>query len=162
MLRTIFRASRLFISRPGRAILISRMAFWVVILSLAVKRYSLPRALGIVAPTRVGQSTTADGDEELATAIDALLGLNVLVFKPICWKRAAILHRFLALRGRVTTITFGVRRGTSGTLDGHAWLESGGRPILEDQNPDYTVTYVFPSSAPFEIELASMANTSPT
>jgi hypothetical protein len=55
-----------------------------------------------------------------------------------------------------------VRRGPSGTLDGHAWLESGGRPILEDQSLNYTVTYVFPSSAPFEIELASMANSSST
>jgi hypothetical protein len=160
MLRTIFRAVRLIASRPGRAILILRMAFWVTVLSLAVRRYSLPRALQIVAAPSAGRSSAgADGDEDLATAIDALLGLKVLVFKPVCWKRAAILQRYLTLRGRATTINFGVRRGDGGKLDGHAWVESAGIPILESEHPDYTVTYVFPSSAPFEIELASLANT---
>ena len=163
MLRTIFRALRLIVTRPGRAILVLRMAFWVTILSLAVRWYSLPRALGIVAPTPSGQlSADEDADEELASAIDALLGLRVLYFKPVCWKRAAILHRYLTLRGRVTTISFGVRRGTTGTLDGHAWLESDGRPIFESEFPNYTVTYVFPSNAPFEIELASLAKVSST
>lgn len=167
MLRTIFRAVRLIVSRPARAILILRMAFWVTVLSSAVRRYSLPRALQIVAAPRPGRSSGAsagasageDGDEDLATAIDALLDLKVFVFKPVCWKRAAILQRYLTLRGRATTINFGVRRGEGGKLDGHAWVESGGIPILESENPNYTVTYVFPSSAPFEIELASLANT---
>ncbi len=163
MLRTVFRGLRLIVSRPGRAILILRMAFWVIILSLTVRWYSLPRALRIVAPSRPGQSSpSGDGDEDLATAIDALLDLKLFVFKPVCWKRAAILHRYLTLRGRATTINFGVRRGDGGKLDGHAWVESAGRPILESEHPDYTVTYVFPSSAPFEIELASLANTGRT
>ena len=154
---------RLIASRPGRAILILRMAFWVTVLSLAVKRYSLPRALQIVAAPRAGRaSAREDGDEDLATAIDALLDLKVFVFKPVCWKRTAILQRFLTLRGRVTTINFGVRRGESGKLDGHAWVESSAGPILESERPDYTVTYVFPSSTPFEIELASLANTGHT
>ena len=137
------------------------MAFWVMVLSLAVRWYTLPRALRIVAPSRSGESSaSADGDEDLATAIDALLDLKMFVFKPVCWKRAAILHRYLTLRGRATTINFGVRRGAGGKLDGHAWVESAGGPILESEPPEYTVTYVFPSSAPFEIELASLANTS--
>jgi hypothetical protein len=162
MLRTIFRAVRLVVSRPGRAILILRMAFWVTVLSLVVRRYSLPRALQIVAAPRPGGSSDPHGDEDLATAIDALLDLKVLAFKPVCWKRAAILQRYLTLRGRATTINFGVRRGDGGKLDGHAWVESAAGPILESQNPDYTVTYVFPSSAPFEIELASLASTGQT
>lgn len=155
---------RLVVSRPGRAILILRMAFWVIVLSLAVRWYSLPRALRIVAPSSSGQSSatgdgdTCDGDQDLATAIDALLDLKMFVFKPVCWKRAAILHRYLTLRGRATTINFGVRRGAGGKLDGHAWVESPAGPILESEPPDYTVTYVFPSSARFEIELASLAN----
>jgi hypothetical protein len=137
-----------------------RMAFWVTILSLAVRWYSLPRAMQIVAAPRSGKSAVAESDdEEVASAIDALLGLQVLVFKPVCWKRAAILRRYLTLRGRATRINFGVRRGAGGALDGHAWLESGGNPILESQIPNYTVTYVFPSTAPFDIELASLANT---
>jgi hypothetical protein len=162
MFRIISRAVRLIGSRPGRAILVLRMAFWVTILSIVVRWYPLPRALKIVAAPGSGKSSVSEpDDEELATAIDALLGLDVLVFKPICWKRAAILHRYLTLRGRATTINFGIRRGVDGKLDGHAWLESGGRPILESQMLDYTVTYVFPSNAPFVIELASLANANP-
>jgi hypothetical protein len=137
------------------------MAFWVAILSLAVKLYSLPRALRIVSASATGKSLTAENSEqELATAIDALLGLNVLVFRPVCWKRAAILHRYLTLRGKATSINFGLRKGAAGTLDGHAWLEADGHPILESEIPDFTVMYVFPSGAPFEIELASLAKSS--
>lgn len=94
---------------------------------------------------------------ELAVAIDALLGLNLFVFKPVCWKRAAVLHRYLALSGTATRIIFGVRKDANGQLDGHAWLEAESEPILETDPPNYTVTYSFPSSEPFEGELALMS-----
>lgn len=151
-------AARLFASRPRRALLLARMAAWVVILSFVVKTFSLPRALRIVSisPPRK-TSASADVQAGLATAIDALLGLNVLCFKPICWKRAAILHRYLGLNGVATTINFGLRRGSVGPLTGHAWLEAGGQPVFETEPPDYAVTYVFPSNAPFAMELTSLA-----
>ena len=162
MLRVIPRALRLIATRPGRAILVLRMAFWVTILSIAVRWYSLPRALSMVAAPGASKFSQDEAEaEELATAIDALLGLNVLAFKPVCWKRAAILHRYLNLRGRATLINFGVRRGVDGKLDGHAWVEADGKPIQEGQILDYTVTYVFPSNAPFDMELGSLANTNP-
>jgi hypothetical protein len=163
MLHIVSKAVRLVGSRPGRAILFLRMAFWVTTLSLAVRLFSLPRALSIVAPSRAVKPVAgADGDQELATAIDALLGLRIWFFSPICWKRAVILHRYLTLRGRVTTINFGLRKEPGGKLDGHAWLEASGKPILESRTPEYTVTYVFPSTAPCDIELASMAKSSST
>ena len=161
MFGIVSRAVKLIGSRPRRAVLLLRMAFWVAILSLAVKLYSLPRALRIVSASAAGKSLPGENSEqELATAIDALLGLNVFVFRPVCWKRAAILHRYLRLHGTATTINFGLRKGTGGTLDGHAWLEADGHPILESEIPDFTVMYVFPSGAPFEIELASLAKSS--
>lgn len=95
---------------------------------------------------------------DLATAIDALLAINLFVFKPVCWKRAAVLHRFLALRGIETRIVFGVRKDEADELTGHAWLECEGQPILEPQTPGYTVTYIFPSDKPFEVELALLPN----
>ncbi len=153
-------AARLFASRPRRALLLVRMAGWVAILSLVVRLFSLPRALRIVSisPAR-GASASAAEQEELASAIDAVLGLNVLFFKPICWKRAAILHRYLGLNGITTTINFGLRKGSSGALAGHAWLAAGGQPVFETEPPDYAVTCVFPSSAPFAMELAALAKT---
>lgn len=67
------------------------------------------------------------------------------MFKPICWKRAAVLHRYLSRNGVDTRIIFGVRNEAGGKVAGHAWLESNGKPILENTPPEYVVTYRFPS-----------------
>jgi hypothetical protein len=134
------------------------MAWWVATLSAAVKLVSLPRALHLVSGSAPRYSSQPDNHEDLATAIDALLSLNVFFLKPICWKRAAILHRYLGHRGVVTTINFGVRKGSAGPLTGHAWLEADGRPIFETEKPEYAVTYVYPSVAPFVMELTSFAS----
>jgi hypothetical protein len=135
------------------------MAWWVGVLSAVVKVVSLPRALRFVSSSP-GPSSSPDEQQELVSAIDALLGLNLLFLKPICWKRAAILHRYLGLSGIATTINFGLRKGSTGPLAGHAWLEADGQPIFETEMPDYAVTYVFPSSAPFVMELGQLAKPS--
>jgi hypothetical protein len=70
------------------------------------------------------------------------------------------LHRYLTLSGINSRIVFGVRRGPQGEVDGHAWLESDGTPILEATAPNYKVTYAFPSNDPFEADLASMSSRS--
>jgi Transglutaminase-like superfamily len=138
----------------------ARMATWVAVLSGLVKLCSLPRALRIVSTaTRRRLNASADDRVELATAIDAVLSANFFVFKPNCWKRATVLHRYLALRGVATKIVFGLRKEADGELKGHAWLEADGEPILESAAPAYKTTYTFPSAEPFEVELALMAQT---
>ena len=84
--------------------------------------------------------------ERLARLLDSVLAANFWVFTPTCWKRAPVLHRYLALSGIETRVLFGVRRdGVVGdALSGHAWLEAGGEPLLEKTPPDYKVTYSFP------------------
>lgn len=103
----------------------------------------MPRALQIIsAPVR---SRSGDVDaQELATAVDSLLAANVFLFRPSCWKRAAILHRYLALEGIDSRINFGMRKDDHGGMSGHAWLERAGQAILETTPPDYTITYSFP------------------
>ena len=134
------------------------MASWVAVLSLLVKVYPLPRALQIVSTRRrLAPVHSQLEQDELASAIDALLAINVLVFKPVCWKRAAVLHRYLTKKGIDTRIVFGVRRSDQGVIDGHAWLEANGEPILEAELPNYVVTYVYPSSQPFDLELATIS-----
>lgn len=151
----VLLALRLLRRNPGRAWLITRMAWWVVVLAVLARVLSLPRALHIVS-TKVRAQTDHADPEQLATAIDALLETNFLVFKPICWKRAAVLHRYFALGGTATTIRFGVRKD-DGELKGHAWLELDGQPILETSRPVYTITYSFPSNDPFTVDLAVLA-----
>jgi hypothetical protein len=140
------RGARLVAREPGRALLALRMSAWVAALSLLVRLVPLPRALGLVAPGRLGPAPRdpAAEQESLARLLDAVLASDFWVFTPTCWKRAAVLHRFLALRGIETRIVFGVRREGDDALAGHAWLEREGRPLLEACAPDYRVTYSFP------------------
>jgi len=141
----ISSAGRKFVSRPGEALLLCRMAWWIAVVSVTARCYSLPRALQIVAGNRNGERPPqAINQEELARAVDLLLSANILMFKPICWKRAAILHRYLLRTGTPTRIVFGVRSEADGKVAGHAWLEENGRPILETVPPEYVVTYSFP------------------
>lgn len=144
---------------PAEALLLCRMAWWVVVLSIAARRYSLPRALEIVAGRQPDRPVLTDpsAQERFARAIDLLLSTDVWVFKPICWKRAAVLHRYLARIGTPTRIIFGVRNDRSGTVTGHAWLEAEGQPILETAPPEYVATYRFPSNERFDPQLAAIS-----
>ena len=156
MLAAASKAIRLAWRNPARAWLMVRMAVWVVLLSGVVKVATLPTALRLLSP-RMKSKQDARADD-LATAIDAVLSVNFLGLKPNCWKRAAVLHRYLSLRGVPTTIVFGVKKEVSGALKGHAWLQSEGEPVLESSPPSYHVTYLFPSSESFEGDLALMTN----
>lgn len=150
------RGAHKILRDPREALLISRMAIWVFILSVIVKLQPLPRALRMVAAKKPAASRQPieDTSKALSRAIDLLLGANLLMFKPVCWKRAAILHRYLALNGVATRVVFGVRKSTDGAVDGHAWLEAEGKPLLEPTPPDYVVTYTFPSNDAFKLDLA--------
>jgi hypothetical protein len=155
----VARGWRKVIVSPGESFLILRMAMWVSVLSVVVKLRPLPHALKLVAASP--KPVTAEPQQEtmarLARAMDSLLRTELLIFKPSCWKRAAVLHRYLTLNGIDSRIVFGVRRGPQGKVDGHAWLEAAGAPILEATAPNYKVTYAFPSDDPFEADLASMS-----
>lgn len=135
----------------------ARMGVWVAILSALVKFMPLSRALQVVSTaTRHTPELNPDQAEKLSSAIDALLETNVLMFKPSCWKRATVLHRYLALRGVATSIVFGVLKEPGGELKGHAWLEQDDRPMLEPPGPAYKVTYKFPSPQSVDIPLQIM------
>ena len=123
------------------------MAAWVVLLSVLIKFSPLPRVLSLIAiPTRAQKPEHRRiTQQRLAQLIDALLGLNVLCFTPTCWKRAPVLHRYLALNGIETRIIFGLRKEQESILAGHAWLEADGRPLLESSPPRYIQTYSFPA-----------------
>ena len=156
--RLIVGASRKAVSHPAEALLLCRMALWVCVLSIATRLYPLPRALKMVAADN-SNSQPSDGSatkEDLARAIDQLLSIDLMMFKPICWKRAAILHRYLSLNGVKSRIMFGVRNEV-GKVSGHAWLETEAGPILESDPPNYVVTYSFPSDAPCKTELALLS-----
>ena len=112
----VFRGGRKFASQPREALLLCRMAWWVVVLSISARMFSLPRALEIVAGPQDRATVDPATQERLARSIDLLLSADVWMFKPICWKRAAVLHRYLSQ----TRIIFGVRNDSTGNVTGHA------------------------------------------
>jgi hypothetical protein len=126
------------------------MGGWVVAVSLLLKVWPLPRAMRFVSPRRRRRaqvpSEAAEVQARLARLLDSVLAADFWVFTPTCWKRAPVLHRYLALEGIETRVLFGVRRGGVGDdpLSGHAWLEAEGQPLLEATPPDYKVTYSYP------------------
>jgi Transglutaminase-like superfamily len=151
--RILSGITRKLVTKPDEAWLLLRMAWWVVVLSATARVYSLPRALQIVAGNKNGkQLAQTTNENELARAIDLLLSVDFLMFTPVCWKRAAVLHRYLSHSGIPTRIIFGVRNETGGKVAGHAWLEHDGQPILESAPPEYVVTYSFPSSQTFNAQ----------
>lgn len=154
--RLFLVAGRKIILHPGDALLLCRMAWWVGVLSIAARWCPLPRALRIVSGAEPRHANVSDIEVQtrLARSIDLVLSADFLVFTPICWKRAAVLRRYLSLNGIATRIVFGVRNGADGKVSGHAWLESGGRPILESSPPEYVVTYRFPANKPVDSKLA--------
>ena len=138
-----------------------RMAAWVGVLSLAVKLRPLPEALSLITTSSRPKSVANPQTQQfLAATLDKVLQANVVCLEPVCWKRAAVLHRYLALSGTVTTIVFGMRKDSDGTIRGHAWLETDGSPLLETTPPDYTVTYTFPSNEQFKMGLTGLNLTS--
>lgn len=139
-----------------------RMAWWVSVLSVAARFCSLPHALRLVAGSETvttrpnGFADDVAFAERLARLLDLLLSTDVFVFKPVCWKRAAVLHRYLLRNGITTRINFGVRN-EAGRVAGHAWLEADGEPILERTPPEYVVTYRFPSNERFDPQLTALS-----
>lgn len=151
----MLRAAKLVTQNPGEASLLLRMAGWIGLLSVLVKLRPLPKALSVIAaPLPITHERQTDTENRLAASIDSLLRAKLLCFRPVCWKRAAVLHRYLALNGIATRIVFGMKKDADGTVRGHAWLEADGQPILETTEPDYTVTYTFPSREKFPLEIS--------
>jgi hypothetical protein len=147
LLSTAMRGVSFARRRPAETLLVARLALGVASFSVLARVLPLPRSLSLLSPkmTRRDARAMSVSDVRLAQLLDALLSLDVLCFTPTCWKRAAVLHRQLALRGRETRVVFGVRRGESDPLAGHAWLEANGVPLFESSPPEYAVTYCFPS-----------------
>jgi hypothetical protein len=154
--RLVFMTGRKCVSAPVEASLLFRMAWWVAILSCAAKIYSLPRALELVSgrASHHQDSQNSEIPTHLAKSIDLLLSADVLFIKPICWKRAAVLRRYLSQEGFATKILFGVTTEDKGEVTGHAWLELNGKPILESEPPEYVVTYTFPPEDNLTSQLA--------
>jgi len=140
----IAAAVRLCVRDPRSLLLSARMSAWIVLISIASRLVSLPTMFRLAETRRRWAPSAVLPAEELARRIDRVFHAG-LVTDGSCWKRAAVLRRYLLLNGIETDVVFGVRGQSGGKLDGHAWLEREGAPFLEREPPQYTVTFRHPS-----------------
>src|SRR5205814_9434012 len=117
---------------PREAWLVARMAVCTAVISIAARLLPLPKALAVITPRRRSRSSAFP-----PARIARLAGLVTRS----CWKRAAVMHRYLLLAGVENRVVFGVRRAGESALDGHAWIEVDGQPFGEAAPPDYRVTF---------------------
>lgn len=146
--RGLARGARFAAREPLSALLVLRMAAWVAAASFLLKLMPFGRAMVLITPLRrrpAPARDTAETQARLSRLIDLLLAADFWLYTPTCWKRAPVLYRFLLLNGISTRVVFGVRRTEGGALDGHAWLEADGAPLLERTAPDYKVTFSYPA-----------------
>lgn len=143
-LGVVAAAARLFRRDPRSFLLSARMAGWMVVISIVARFVSLPAMLRLAETRRRWPPSSRLPAEELARRIDRVFHAG-LVTDGSCWKRSAVLRRYLLLDGIETEVVFGVRRESEGRLAGHAWLERDGVPFLEREPPEYTVTFRHPA-----------------
>lgn len=132
--------------------LAGRIAFWICAVSVLAKFLSLPRALNFISPRRIAPRR-AVSDLQMTPYIarvigitDRILELNFFVFTPTCWKRAAILYRYLARDYTNVRLCFGARRNKMiDALEAHAWIEINAQAAFEREPPAYFYTYIYPS-----------------
>jgi hypothetical protein len=122
------------------------MTCWVVLVSSAARLCSIPRLFKLVTPLGQGvfRCETRLAPSRLAAMLDEILRTNVAALTPTCWKRAAVLYRYLRLAGHEPRILFGLRKPADPPLTGHAWVEVNGTPVFEATPPDFVVVYSFP------------------
>jgi hypothetical protein len=132
---------------PARVWLISRMAFAYAAVSVFARVLPLPKAFALLSPRLGPDRGEASGAERIVNALDTLLTARIPFVHPQCWRRAAVLHRFLRHAGLDTLIVFGVRMDGTRTVEAHAWLERNGQPFAETgQTTAYQRVFEFPAS----------------
>jgi hypothetical protein len=133
------------------------MAWWIVVLSIAAQRSPLPRALEIVAGKQPIDQFRSIRRSSASRANDRSFAGNgrVDVQADLLEARRGAASLSLARRPDANHLS-AVRNDPTGTVTGHAWLESEGQPILESTPPEYVATYSFPSNERFDPQLASL------
>ncbi len=133
---------------PADLWLVLRMSLLLPLLLGLQRLMSLPRLLKLLG--RRPAAATA-GEEDVARLIrltQGLLALRISIFQPNCLKQSLILFYFLRRRGFPASIHFGVHM-TDGSFGSHSWIELGGEPIAEKEDPraELNTIYSFPRAA---------------
>ena len=142
--RNLVAAGRLGVRDPRSLLMTARMTAWILLISIVARLVSLSTMFRLAETRRRWSPRAILPPEEIARRIDRVFHSG-LVTDGSCWKRAAVLRRYLQLNGIETEVAFGVKKPGDGKVAGHAWLEREGAPFLESEEPRYVVTFRHPS-----------------
>ena len=132
---------------PGRAWLMARMIVAYVAVSALARLLPLPRAFALISPRLGSRGEGQERPNAIVNALDTLLVAGIPGIHPQCWRRAAVLHRFLRVAGIDTAIVFGVRTDGTRTVEAHAWVEREGAPFAEAADTKgYQRVFEFPTA----------------
>jgi transglutaminase superfamily protein len=142
-LRKLAAGARLLFRDPSSLLLTLRAFAWALTLTIAGPLVRVPSMLRMTETKRRWPERRHRSPEEVARCVDRVFHAGV--FRDgTCWKRSAVLRRYLQMQDIETDVIYGVRKKDDGSLAAHAWLERNGAPILEREPPDYTVTFRHP------------------
>ena len=97
------------------------------------------------ATARFAGRSEAEALEAVERATELVLR-RVRVTRTTSLLRSLIRYRCLRERGVEVVFKMGLRE-REGVMEGHAWIELRGQPVLERESTDYQVTFVYPPSA---------------
>jgi hypothetical protein len=129
--RLAVRAGGVTLRDPRRAWLMTRMTVMYFAVTALAGFLPMTRAFELVSPSRLGPRRSRREAASVVNAMDTVLTAGIPFMRPRCWRRAAVLHRYLALEGVDTQIVFGAITERSQLKEAHAWLEREGLPYAE-------------------------------
>ena len=116
------------------------------LLAVALERVAMDRLLEGLTPREVRFAVRSEAHalEAVERATELVLR-RVRVTRTTCLLRSLIRYRCLRERGVAVVFKMGVR-DRAGEMEGHAWIELRGQPVLERESTDYQVTFAYPPS----------------
>ena len=104
------------------------------------------RALDDAVRTMMPELAPQPASERIRQDVEQATALVLTRFRPTrttCMVRALVRCAMLRTRGIPATWVMGIRPGAD-DLEGHAWIELDGVPIMEDEPPRFTPTFRYP------------------
>jgi len=142
-LKDLFNKARKYFTSVGDVWLFFRVAGWILILPVMLRRYDLGEMIRRITP----RGATARYDtHKLTVFVNWWLNRNVAMFEPTCFRRSLVLYRFMCESGEPVRIHYGIKNKSEGGNEGHSWLSIDGKPFgLDGESAgDYRETFSFP------------------
>lgn len=115
-----------------------RMLAWAVALRLLKHLVTLPRLARLMRPRLVARAHDPILERRVAALARTAAALAGGTSDANCYTRSLLTYRFVGLAGTPAHLVVGFDRGETG-VRGHAWVESGGRPVGE--TPDAVAAF---------------------